>query len=508
MANARRPLPRKTSLLPHLRWPLLIAILTVQAVLSLHLIWSNTAYTDEAAYLWAGHLEIAHLLHGAPVPAFQTWFSGAPVIYPPVGAMADAIGGLTAARILSLVFMLGATALLWSTTSKLFGARAAFFAAGLFAVLSPTQFQGALATYDAMALIMMAGSVWCVVAAHEHRDSTLLLIAGIGLLALANATKYATVLFDPVVTLLAALVVAGSRGRKPALGRGGYFAASVIAVLAVLWSLGGPRYLTGVLSTTLARPAGTNSPFLVLEDAVKWVGVAGILAWAGVVISRPRGSRMQTLLLATLAAACLLAPLNQARLDTVTSLPKNLDFGAWLAAPAAGYALAQLSALPRRRGLSRAVTAGLAAIVIAPAAALGWVQSSNLFRGWPDFSQAIVTLRSEAQAHPGNYLAEDDDVPAYYLRGTVPWQHWSNTWVFSYTPPHGQPLTGISAFHAAISAHYFTLIILDYSTTPETDREIIHAIRKTSGYAVAAVAPSSIDHYTIWANGPSPRPGN
>jgi hypothetical protein len=71
-------------------------------VLSLKLVWSNSAYIDEATYLWAGHLEIAHWLHSNPIPLFQTWFSGAPVFYPPLAALADHVGGLTGARLLSL----------------------------------------------------------------------------------------------------------------------------------------------------------------------------------------------------------------------------------------------------------------------------------------------------------------------------------------------------------------------------------------------------------------------
>ena len=72
-------------------WPL-VGILVVQAGLSLRLVWSNTAYQDEALYLWAGHLEWAHWLHGVAVPDFASYFSGAPVIYPPLGAAADSIG--------------------------------------------------------------------------------------------------------------------------------------------------------------------------------------------------------------------------------------------------------------------------------------------------------------------------------------------------------------------------------------------------------------------------------
>jgi hypothetical protein len=50
-----------------MRWPL-VAVLVVQAGLSLRLVWSNTAFEDEALYLWAGHLEWAHWLHGTPIP--------------------------------------------------------------------------------------------------------------------------------------------------------------------------------------------------------------------------------------------------------------------------------------------------------------------------------------------------------------------------------------------------------------------------------------------------------
>ena len=68
-------------------WPLL-AVLAVQAALSASLVRTRTAFGDEALYLSAGHLEWSHWLHGSPIPDYQTWFSGAPVIYPPAGAIA------------------------------------------------------------------------------------------------------------------------------------------------------------------------------------------------------------------------------------------------------------------------------------------------------------------------------------------------------------------------------------------------------------------------------------
>lgn len=482
---------------------LLIAILTIQVVLSLRLVWSNTAYIDEATYLWAGHLEIAHWLHGTPVPPFQTWFSGAPIVYPPIAAMADSVGGLVGGRILSLVFMIGTTAVLWNITSRLFGSRAAFFATALFAILGPTQFLGAFATYDAMALLLMAISTWCVVAARDHGDSTALLVAGAVALALANATKYATALFDPVVIVLAALVIAQTRGAKPALGRAGYLAAVVTALVAALLALGGALYMAGVMYTTLARAIGNNSPVLVLEDAWKWAGVVCIFAWIGVIICLRRGSKGQAKVLALLAAAGMLAPLEQAHIHTITSLHKHVDFGAWLAAPAAGYALAQLSRISKRKSLSFVAAVLIAAAAILPVGALGSAQARSLFHGWPDSSTVIAKLRTLTRSYPGNYLAEDYDIPAYYLESSVSGQRWSDTWFFSYIPPGTRrSLTGAAAYQAAIARHYFSLVLLDFMATPRTDSQIATDMHQVGGYQIVAVVPSTLGQYTIWAYRP------
>ncbi len=485
---------------------LLLAVVTVQIVLSLRLVWTNSAYIDEATYLWAGHLELAHWLHDTAVPPFQTWLSGAPVLYPPIAALASSAGGLVSARLLSLAFMAGATVMLWGVTSRLFGVRAAFFATALFAVLGPTQFLGALATYDAMALLLIAISAWCVVAARDHDDSTLLLVAAVAALALANATKYATALFDPVVVVLAALVIAEKHGVKAALGRAGYIAASVTGLVAVLLALGGPLYLAGMMYTTLARAAGSDPAALVLADSSRWVGIVWILAWSGFLVCWRRGDRTQAWLLAVMAAAGMLAPLEQARIHTITSLHKHVDFGAWLAAPAAGYALAQLSRISKRRLVSIAAAALVAAALV-PAGAAGSAQAEKLFRAWPESAATVAELRSLTRQHPGHFLAEDYDIPAYYLEGAVPWQRWSNTWYFSYVPPGThQAVTGTAAFRAAIARHYFSLIILDYLATPGMDAEITADLERAGGYQVTADLPFSFGHYTIWVYRPQRHP--
>src|ERR1700733_3420122 len=183
-------------------WPLL-AVLAIQAALSASLVRTRTAFGDEALYLSAGHLDGSPWLHGPQVPASQPWFSGSPVISPPVGAIADSLGGLTAARLLSLVFMLGVTSFVWGTAARLLDdERAAFFAAALFAVLAPTLHLGSFATYDAPALLLLAAATWCAVGARGGEHATRWLVAAGVLLALANATKYATALYDPTVLII------------------------------------------------------------------------------------------------------------------------------------------------------------------------------------------------------------------------------------------------------------------------------------------------------------------
>jgi hypothetical protein len=487
-----------------LQWLCLIVILTVQAVMSLPLVWSNTAFRDEAIYLSAGHAEIAHWLHGTSVPAYATYFSGAPVIYPPLGAVADSVGGLAAARLLSLLFMLGATSALWSLTSRLFGRRAAMCAAALFALLGPTLRLGAFATFDAMALFLLAVSAWCMVSSRERADSAFSLLAGTLLLGLANATKYSTVLFDPSVVALAGLAVADKRGAKAAVARSGYVAAGTIGLINALLALGGPWYLAGVLYTTVSRSPGDTSSWLVVADSWKCIGIVSAIAGVGMIVCVFRGpNRAQTLIIAVLATAAVLAPLNQARIHTTTSLSKHVDFGAWFAAAAAGYAISQLTQAGRRKSMRLAATAFALIGISVPIGIMGRSQASDIFHEWPNSAQLISDLYSLTRHYKGHYLAEDNDVPAYYMQSTVPWQQWSGTWYFSYTPKGAtHPLTGPAAYRAAIARHYFSLVILNFNDTPQADAEIISYMQQVGNYQVVSVVPSSTGQYTIWAYQP------
>ena len=469
------------------RWPL-ATVLAVQAALSLRLVWSNTAFQDEGLYLRAGHLEWARWLHGTPIPDFPSYFSGAPVIYPPLGALADSIGGLAAARILSLGFMLGVTSLLWATTARLYGYRAALLAAALFATLAGTQFLGAFATYDAMALFLLTLAAWLGVRSADCRSraQTALLIAAGVALAAADAVKYATVLFTPVVLMVAAVAVWRRRGGGTWLAAGLTTGCSWLVPVIAAIAAGGQDYWRGITTSTLDRPLSDVAVTTIVQRAYVWTSLIVVLALLGAVLASRAEARAR-FLPAVLAAAALLAPAAQARLHTSVGLPKHVVFGAWFAAIAAGYAMARLSRVDPGWGW-----APVMALPIAASTLFGSMgQAVALDNVWSNSAGAISVLRSEVRAYPGHYLAEDYDVEAYYLRAEVPWWRWSSTYYFSYpgVPP------GAPSYRAAIDHHYFSLVILDFGDTSTTDFQITADMRRAGGYHVLERA----GRFTIWA---------
>jgi 4-amino-4-deoxy-L-arabinose transferase-like glycosyltransferase len=500
------------------RWPLLV-VLATQAALSARLVPSNTAFQDEGLYLWSGHLELAHLLHHAQIPDFASYFSGAPVIYPVIAALADEVGGLTGARLLSLAFILVTTVLLHGMTRRLFSSRAAaLFAAVLFAGTGSAQFLSGFATYDAMALMLLATATWLGVLAAGCRlraQIPLIVIAALALAA-ANATKYASALYDPVVFIVAALAAWRLRGKGAGLTAGLGMAAVTLGALAVAYRAAGPSYGAGISFSTLSRASGTDATGSITLMSARWVGINALLGIAGAaVITHAWRHRPTTLLAWTLAGAAFLAPAQQARIHTYVSLFKHVGFGVWFASAVGGYLLA---AFPRAAGQARSagesarrsawsLRAAVAATVIA--GTIGVLIVGGQYQGWPD-SRGLTAAVQRLGKPGGRYLAEDYDVPAYYLMRSVRWTQWSNTFYFGYTDPAtGQYLQNGPAYADAIRHHYFAMIALAFGDTATTDQVIVHDIGRYGGYRLAAVIPyadaSGNGAYKIWILAPEPK---
>jgi 4-amino-4-deoxy-L-arabinose transferase-like glycosyltransferase len=471
-------------------------ILTAQAVLSLRLVWSNTAFPDEALYLWAGHLEWAHWMHGTPLPTpnFTTFFSGAPILYPPLGALADSVGGLAVARLLSLCFMLNATLLLHGVTRRLFDRSSAVFAAALFAGLSATQYLGAFATYDAMALLLLTLATWlgvraacCRLGVHQF----LLTACAAGALALADATKYAAALFDPIVIAVIGLAAWRSKGWK----RG------VLGILTVIYSLGillvlgihlgGRDYWQGITTTTLERSQGTDQAIYLLVVSGKWVGLIALLAIFGTIATACNGfGRASTILAGILTAAVFLVPAEQARIHTYTSLFKHVGFGGWFACIPAGYALASLARAAPRAKATYAVRVGVTLVCIAAIPSISWARSHY---GWPNTSQLIPQMRAVLASTHGPVLADDrGNILDYYLPAETANRQVSGTFFFAYYDPvTGAHLSGAPAYAAAIHDSYFSVIMLEFWDTAQTDDLILRDLETSGGYRLIATVPYS-----------------
>jgi hypothetical protein len=402
----------------------LVVVLTAQAFLSLRLVTSNTAYTDEALYLWAGRLEWSHWLHHTAMPSFASYFSGAPVLYPSIAALANSLGGLTGARVLSLCFMLGATVLLHGVTRRIFDRLSAAFAAALFAGLGSAQFLGAFATYDAMALFLLAAATWLGVRAAACRTVSarlaLLLLAAAALVA-ADAAKYAATLFDPVVLVAIACFHWRELGRRAGLAAGTLTLGGTALGVTILLALGGKPYVEGIVSTTLARSPGNWPIFGILFVSAGWVGAVAVLAVIGaVVVTCTQWAGVMKVLAWTLAAAAFLAPGEQARIHIFTSLFKHVAFGGWFAAAVAGYALtAFVHAVPvvKSRGAIKVVTLG-----IALAAVSGSMLAVDHFGTWQNIDPVLPTLATTLRAHPGSVLTDEGPPLYYYAEEFEPWQ--------------------------------------------------------------------------------------
>lgn len=494
----------------------IVVILLVQAVLSIRLLGANTGFRDEGLYVWAGYLEVSHQISLSQLQGLASWFSGSPEMYPPAGALAAQSGGLAGARLLSLAFMLFSTVTLYAVARRLWSSRMpAIFAAALFGWLGSVQFLGSFATYDAMALPLLASATWLYVRAIPCRMPRLVMLltaASICLLA-ANATGYWTVLYDPVVIAIFTLAAWRVRRWTVALGAGSALAVTVAAVAAGAYLLAGSAYRAGVKSSVLTQAPGHTLPGQVLTTTGRWIGLLLIVAIAAAIAITLLYRNAATALLAwVLVIAAVLAPIQDARTHTTVSLYEQAGFGAWFACAAAGWILAYAFDAQKRGGEAKATRFGLiagrgVAILATVASALAGVASSaTQFHSWPNSTAAVAELTRLAKPN-GEYLAEDYGQFAYHFRDEIPLPQWWDTRTFRYRDPRTKKqLTNVAAYAAAIRDRYFTVIVLDFQDNQGAAAAIEQDIRKYHDYRLVATIPFTTSagrgKYLFWAPAP------
>ena len=491
----------------------LLAILLMQAVLSLRL--HNTAFEDEAQYLYAGRLEILYLFHHVPLPLdYASYFSGAPVLYPVLAAAANDVGGLAAARAVSLVEMLATTGLLYMISRRLFNERVAICAALLFSVTESVTFLGHFATYDASCLFLLALAAWIMVRTAVSRWPLFLLAAPVA--ALAVATKYAGLLFVPTVAVLPVLTAWPYPHRRRVWAYPVIFGVAVGALLYGALKWGGHSYVSALQTTTTSRATGDTPIRHIGWEFLKWGGVQFGVAVLGTIAYAwrartdrdeeiaPAGSRLRRILLGlVLTGTALLAPAYQAHIHTDVSFLKHIGFGLFFAAPMAGVGLTRILGDYFRRPLLAIGVWGLAVL-------LGMSQAATLFGAWGN-STAFVNAFSRYLKPGANYLVEVPEVPIYYLEGGKDAQakQFSSTFTITYQNPQGAVLGGVTGYEAAVKNDFFQVIAYDGLTTPGTDNAIASELAKNPDYRrVAVVKEDTAYHtgaYSIWVRKSAPK---
>ncbi len=515
--SGSRAVPRGLTVFP------LVAILAVQVALTARLLGAvGSDHGDEAIYIYSGHQLIYQMLHGGGSPYYETWYSGAPVIYPVIAALVDHLGGLILVREMSLLFMCITSILLYLTTRKLYGYWPALASVGLFAGLGVTQNLGALATFDAMSLMLLAFAAYAAVRAND--SARWLLIIPVALLA-ANATKYVSVLFDPFVIGLAALRLR-PHGWRRAVSRAAALSGTALLVIVTSTLVAGGAYINGITLTTLSRKAGTQMIFNahyastheVISLSWSWIGAVVVLGCLGLLVCmlRPAECRFQLPILALLVIAGLVITLGNIRLQTAQSMEKHDDFGIWFTCIAGGYALARTAELATRWQVRLTVVLVCAVAVIcsglynSQSAKLDTYFSATSLQAYEksDFSFLAPYLERGSR----EYLL--GSVNSYEIlydnHSSIAWYQFFDDTYIKYPIPgrggnshgqtqglicgdQGQPapsapgcayLEGAAGYRAAIRAHWFALITLVDDHAIGTDAVILAAVRATPGYVL------------------------
>jgi hypothetical protein len=510
---------------PPPRWRRLMHPLTivcaVQAALSLTLVWSNTAFADEAQYLVAGELEWAHWLHGAHTPPYLVSLPGSPVIYSPLGAIANGIGGLAGARILSLAFMLGATIMLYFTALSLFGRAPAITATALWALSEPT-IRLAFATFDPMSILLTTLSAWFIVrAAYRGRRGAFLTAAMAALaLALANATAYSGVVIDPVVITFAFLVWLPSMRVRQASFCAAWLAGASAIFFGLLMVVSGSW--VGLTSSIFNRSGSDHqSVLLVLYDSWGYSGLIAVLAVVGVLTAFRAEDRQRFALVALLGCTGFVVPVAQFDEQTAWALDKHLAYGIWFAVMAAAYGLDQL--IQRLPGVGRRLAALFCIIALAYPAVNSWNSAWKVYHTWPN-AHSFIDAFAPVVARSAGLIDVSGTAPLnvaeYYTSQGREWQRWikplsldpvtvpRNTWEAYYARQlHSGKFGVISLFYATTlsSTPYLPGNVLLSPDGANTNQELLGLVADYSGepgLTALTLAVEDDSNYRLVAAGP------
>jgi hypothetical protein len=346
-----------------------------------------------------------------------------------------------------------------------------------------------------MAIFLIALATWLAIRAQGKASELFLVATGLAL-AFADATKYASALWTPVVIVLVGLTAPQGGWLRPTFRACRVATYAAAPLVLALFTFGGESYVRGIMFTTLARQAGGTyaSVLTVLGDSFSWIGIVFILAVIGTTVSFFTTSGRTRWLCATLTTAVLLAPLHQAHIHTTTSLRKHVIFGAWFGAIVAGYLLskaAEVSAadvIKDKGWRIGAVAVGIELCIAMPQT------TSMVVYGWPNTAQMNVDLAKVIPKYGCPCLVAEQSQLRYYLPqlasdniiGPYSFWYWNRA-------THRELLHGLPAYEQPIKDHYFSVVEMDPAENIAIYEPIVRTITATAGYH--REASIQIDHW-------------
>lgn len=408
-----------------------LAIIALVTLIRVVLVLSSPLqlYPDEAQYwVWSRHLAFGY-------------FSKPPMIAWLIRAT-TALGGQGEGWIrLSSPLLHGVAALaLFRAGGRLYGRRAALWAAILYTLIPGVQLSSAIVSTDAPLLCLLSLAVWAYAAFWSEAEPRRRLLPALGLgvaVGAAFLTKYAS-LYVAGGVLLHAVVSREARRRWTAPAMALYLASGLLIAAPNLgWNLA--HHFQTVAHTAenadlgdsksgLKGLFGARGPFGFVFGQF---GVFGPVSFAVVILAavqawRRRGPGADTLLI------CLAAPALVLVFIESIAARANANWAAAAYAPAAVLAAGALDRWDRRRlfgygivALQATVALAFVLVVMLPRAAdaVGAGGAFKRARGWREDAAAILARAqaSSSAAAPLSAIAVDDrflfNALAYYARG-------------------------------------------------------------------------------------------
>lgn len=429
----------------------LTAILGAFSVISMTTKQNDNPFQDEGLYLYMGHRMIDHITTGAHLSEYPgTYFSGSPGIYPVLAASVESFAGVEGARMLSLVFTCIAIVGAYGIGRELFGDAAGMFGAASIALCGSIVFISNLATFDAMALAIVAMAAWLAV--YSANQNRLIFAPVVGLLlAVAFLTKYAVAVYIPGICALAVLT-AWPTLRWASVRRAYVIAAAAggsVAFVLTYWTY---DIRKGIVATTVDRhPISPAAPEEMLRQIAMWVGPWLALALVGAVIAYRKWPVCLVLL-----GMSVIGPLQQVRIGEATSLSKHVGFGLVFAAPLIGVVAASLM-----KRWWRVLGVPLVAATAVYLGSGGVANGGYLLTTWVDDTRLLTQLRQELTISPTKaILGEEPSAQRFALRDVTMPTQWNDTFVLLYGGK-----SGMAAYEEAIRQTHFGTIYLTLNTS-------------------------------------------